>query len=1177
PYDHERVRPIPLYLHGIGVLHGRYHDLLQRALDILSVTDAGLLADACFDPAVLEELAVDPRSYDHGHPADKRPNYRFGEWDPHHIDAKGRYRRFVVRQLVPDALLARLAEEEAHGPRPAALLDELMYEAAAVLAGTILMASGISGSGPETHDSTATLSTLIPRVARCREAFYTWHLQRLTAKHRERLSQEATLTRQPFGGARQHINQYLARHRAAYLQHRSLALLLAEMGFPDASRRQAALIPVASVRLLSEMHLRLAAGRAHVERGELADAARLLPEVEDLLHRGIACGAIVDPWNILGFQGLFPLSAHAEDSTPDPRVAHLVHVIEQILNLYARVRSEAAAAGEKALDAPLAGRMKQLGTWWDKFATVEVHDVRRVHGGEALTSANQVTEALLRWRQRGEAAADLGFWRQHLEGFRSPKAFALVVDALLRKHDYKAAMALLMNWLGQAEQVPLEDGGHSFHTLALRWMLAVATPAENPSPQPPPLRGEGEQDNPSPQPPPRSGEGEQARQPFSSPPLLAGEGVGGRGSDPARRALIRKFLDYLEANADEYWHVPRLDIIGAAAEVETSDDEALYGAAYEDVTYRDSTDDDVEGEVLGGEPHEEFDLEAEGERLEKRLRFLSTVARLWNVASRGGVAGEEEDTLRGWLGRARKNYQGLLALMDAVHDHPIPEPSGAYDALVEFDRRRELKEQLLESAIAACLDTAFAVGALHGALDDASDVSGEGKGPPWEPLLLQLERALWQGDTETARRLVPPFIERFRREPLLFTPLSDGGHPRQVLRASLAQMILRALVANLPRLGLLRPTYDLLHTAWEMEQAQDELKGRRATEFPRLFRAGCQAVIEAVLDSAEHADPPLDEGQLIDVLEQVTEPFRTLWRQHSRKFSVSILEAVAAEPEWSAVRDFIKRYGNDLFHTRFMTLGNLRGVLRRGVGVYLDYLAENADPLHPIKLIEELDVDVLRRDAERRLQVIVQAIIENFEEFRDYKTTAAQSDYGENLHTLMDFLRLKVGYERHAWQLKPLTLVHEVLARRQSKAAAPWQAQVTRATSDLADQHLQLLARLEQSHGMHLRTVADRLHERFVKPLALDRVCAMIEPAMEEARRGRPGEAFTRLEQELESYAETTTGAGLDVPQWLRRLEGEVYRVQAARTAVAGLAENLLQVPRVITPLEDLRRQFEGL
>ncbi len=62
-------------------------------------------------------------------------------------------------------------------------------------------------------------------------------------------------------------------------------------------------------------------------------------------------------------------------------------------------------------------------------------------------------------------------------------------------------------------------------------------------------------------------------------------------------------------------------------------EEDLFGAAYEDVTYRDTTGND-EGAVADGGPVEVFDLEQEGERLEKRLHFLSTLARLWQIAAR---------------------------------------------------------------------------------------------------------------------------------------------------------------------------------------------------------------------------------------------------------------------------------------------------------------------------------------------------------------------------------------------------------------------------------------------------------------------------------------------------------------------------------------------------------------
>src|SRR5579883_1100953 len=55
PYDHERHRPLPLYLKGAGVAYGPYHDLIARALDILKNTDPALRAEAQFDFDLLDE------------------------------------------------------------------------------------------------------------------------------------------------------------------------------------------------------------------------------------------------------------------------------------------------------------------------------------------------------------------------------------------------------------------------------------------------------------------------------------------------------------------------------------------------------------------------------------------------------------------------------------------------------------------------------------------------------------------------------------------------------------------------------------------------------------------------------------------------------------------------------------------------------------------------------------------------------------------------------------------------------------------------------------------------------------------------------------------------------------------------------------------------------------------
>ena len=79
---------------------------------------------------------------------------------------------------------------------------------------------------------------------------------------------------------------------------------------------------------------------------------------------------------------------------------------------------------------------------------------------------------------------------------------------------------------------------------------------------------------------------------------------------------------------------------------------------------------------------------------------------------------------------------------------------------------------------------------------------------------------------------------------------------------------------------------------------------------------------------------------------------------------------------------------------------------------------------------------------------------------------------------------------------------------------------------------------------MRLATIADRLEERFVRPMALDGLCALIEPAMEQAPALLDQDPVIPLEEALRSEAATPTGVGLDVPHWILRLEGEVHRVR---------------------------------
>jgi hypothetical protein len=153
PYSHEWVRPVPVYIRDAGAAEGRYKEVVEIALRLLAETGEEILREAHFDLDQMDELAFDPRAYDFDHPVNKRPNYHFGQWDPNLIDNRGYYRRYVAQQVTLDALMSRI-ENCADEAR-----DELVFEAAAVLAGTIIMSTGISGSGPGSHDSSVTLAT----------------------------------------------------------------------------------------------------------------------------------------------------------------------------------------------------------------------------------------------------------------------------------------------------------------------------------------------------------------------------------------------------------------------------------------------------------------------------------------------------------------------------------------------------------------------------------------------------------------------------------------------------------------------------------------------------------------------------------------------------------------------------------------------------------------------------------------------------------------------------------------------------------------------------------------------------------------------------------------------------------------------------------------------------------
>jgi hypothetical protein len=1194
PYAHEWVRPIPLFIRGAGVGIGRYHDLVSRALTILEGIDANLQFESMFDLALLEELAVDPRAYDFDHPVNKRPNYLFGQWDLGKLDNSGRCRRFVLQQVSLDAMMERI---EHRGSMP---YEEILFEAAAVLAGTILMGARISGNRPDAHDSSVTLSSLVQQIAVYRDSFYEKLLAGMRGPHAQRLQAEAQSLRQPYGGVRQHFNQHLARRRAEQLQHVHLAELFARMGYTDAAQRQARVVPVASARLKCDIHCRLTTAHLAIEEvhsaaggkrpaGDdpalrLAEAARLLDESIGILHRAIECGALVDPWNILGFGGQYSLFPSPENSVYDHRIDELIGLVGSIFTVGVQIQKEAAAIGITGVEQQVSGQLHELAEWWDKYATTEVGSVESFSGRETRESADHVAAALRAWHEAGSASGDLAFWRERAEQFRTAKAYALVVDALLEQRSPVASMALLVQWLSQADQIPLAEEDYSFHSLALDWMQDLWDDFE--------------------------------------------EGDPAGGSTPQQRwELARKFLDYVEANAEESWEVPQFELAAEDSPPgeEADDEDDIYGAAYEGVTFRGSTEDDIEGEMLeggetGGEPTD-FELVEEAERIVARLTFLATLAQLWKLAAVASFGSElqtgappvaeREPVLAAWLDQAMKNRQQLLELLSAAYRYRIPAPRGTQEALVEFERRRSVKEMLLEQIIATCVETGDAVRLIRVVMDRRNPVPGQ---EPWEEPAEAALKAVLRGDPQGVRNVWRQLISKLGDQTLLYVALARSGHPQRIVASRGLQAVLRRLLAYLPRLGLLQETVQLISTIQEMETNHPVGPGA-ITEFDQMFKIGCRSIVRCLVAASEGwsesgeagASPAVssvtvsgstvisettpietpDDGELIAFLEQGAEALLRAWLVHSRGVRLSVLEAVNSRSPWNELKHFIEQYGSDLFTQRFMNHGNLRGILHQGVDNWLNALSEEPDHEEHFQLLDDLDSRVPREEAVRWLTVAMEAVVENYAEYVDYNSTTTQSDRGDMLYTLLDYLRLRSSYDRVAWNLQPVVLAHEVLVRSgHDEAADVWRAAVAERTTSIAEDHLKKFTRLNRKYGMRLPSIADRLGERFIRPLVVDRLCALIEPAMDEAHaKSQPGEpqhgnepsAFSRLEEGIQVFTREVSGAGFDVPAWLEALEQEVDRVLSDGPEEEELPDPQLPVSQVRLTRDEVRRQVQAM
>ena len=582
PYEHETVRPIPLFVRGAGVA--------QAATT--SCSPAGW--KSCPPPtATCWPRRASTRNCWTSWPSTCAPST-----SPTRSTA-GRITSSASgtpphRQPGPLPALRRPADHARRAAGPVAHSgglerSEALTEAAAVFAGTLLMAAAISGSGPGVHDSATTLATLVPRVARLRDAFYAQLLGRLgdpgrtahgcARRPRHCASRSAgpgsTSTPTWPGSGRCNCNSGTcrccsptwatptpAREEAAHPRGvgphderdprtAAPAACWSSAGAGGSGR------PAAGGRGAAAARHRLRGAGRPVEHPRLPGA------VPDLQRRARTPSAT---------------SASTSWSVPSSGCSRCTPAC------WAR-RRRAARRSWSIVTAD----MKRLAAWWDQFATAGVSEVRPVHGGEAVGVGPE----------GGPGAGQLARARR---GQRRPRLLARAPGKLPLAQGVRAWSSRRCctrpttgrRWAcwstGSAR--PSRCRWRTANIRSTRWPCSGCWAVT------------------------QSGDGEAARTP-SSAGLAAGAPL--RRSPGGQR---RGVLAGAGAGA------------GRRRRPRPTTRSDLFGAAYEGVTYQDTTD-DREGPVAGdGAEADEFDLEAEGERLSGRLHFLTTVARLWHVAAR---------------------------------------------------------------------------------------------------------------------------------------------------------------------------------------------------------------------------------------------------------------------------------------------------------------------------------------------------------------------------------------------------------------------------------------------------------------------------------------------------------------------------------------------------------------
>jgi hypothetical protein len=285
-----------------------------------------------------------------------------------------------------------------------------------------------------------------------------------------------------------------------------------------------------------------------------------------------------------------------------------------------------------------------------------------------------------------------------------------------------------------------------------------------------------------------------------------------------------------------------------------------------------------------------------------------------------------------------------------------------------------------------------------------------------------------------AQKCFPALCKELKRRPLLYVPFENGGQPAAILKARMLQSVIRVLLEPVAAAGHaggnVRTAANVL-CRWNVHCAH---QGR-----PSPNSIACSALGSAARSSAFCS--PLSRwkirGQVRRVQAVAETNSKTYWtliptcgHGTAARCDCRLSKTCMTTNSHLKSKEFIETYGDDLFHTRMLTLGNARAILHHGAETMFDELQETVALTQNVKLLEDFESgEIDREDAAELAEFVYECVVDNFDRFLEYNTTTTHSDYGNRLYCLLDFLRLEALYDRFEWNTIPWQVAHEAMVR----------------------------------------------------------------------------------------------------------------------------------------------------